>query len=110
MERTGSPTLPPRPTLTSTGSRLVDRIEHLEGGCVLGCIVHPEHRRPARERREVGGERWDEPVVHPGAEQIAEQALAGNADQDRQAELRAQARGRLERLEVLNLVLAKTDA
>ena len=87
-----------------------DGVEHLEGGGVLGGVMDTENGGAARERREVGGERADQPVVDAGAEQIAEQALARHADQDRQAEGRAQARGQRERLEILRLVLAEADA
>ena len=52
------------------------------------------------------------PIRRPSTlahEKVAEQALARHADQHRQAERRDEARRRLERLEVLGLVLAEAD-
>jgi hypothetical protein len=41
------------------GSGALDRLEHLEGGGVLGDVMDAENGGAARERHEVGGERAD---------------------------------------------------
>src|SRR5271165_6015797 len=109
MERTGSPTLAPSPIPISTGSRGVDGMEDLEGSGVLGGVVYAKHGGAACERREVGGESPDQATLHPRAEQVAEQPLARDADQHREPERLAQARGRLERFQILGFVLAEAD-
>lgn len=48
------------------GSGALDRLEHLEGGGVLGDVMDAENGGASRERHEVGCERADQPVVNVG--------------------------------------------
>ena len=77
---------------------------------MLGGVVDAEYGRAAHEGRKVGGERADQRLVDAGSGQIAEQALARRADQDRQAERLAQGAGQRQRLQVLRSRLAEADA
>jgi hypothetical protein len=76
---------------------------------VLGGVVDAENRGAARERGKIGRHGDDQAAVDVG-QQIAEQALAGHTDQNRQPEGRAQRAGQSERVAVLRPVLSEADA
>src|SRR6266705_4367378 len=65
-----------------------DRVEHLEGGDMLGHVVHAEDFGAARSGGQIGRDGADQAALHVGVDQRAEEGLSRYAHQKREAVIR----------------------
>src|SRR5579863_9251392 len=91
------------------GSAALDGIIDLEGGDMFGDVVNTENRGAASRGNEISGDRADEAPVDARSEYRPEQALARNADEQRQAVV-AKAIKLAQRCQVLRRGFAEADA